>query len=73
MASNYKAPPLLSDKSLYERWKKEIALWKSFTNLSPEKMAPAICLALTGRAHEAALELDVATLNSAQGVDELFY
>ena len=56
----------------YEQWKKEIALWKYFTNLSPEKMAPAICLSLTGRACEAALELDVATLNSAQGVDELF-
>ena len=33
-------------------------------------MAPAICLALSGRPCEAVLELDVATLNSATGVTE---
>ena len=49
-----------------------MALWRSFTNLSPEKMAPAISLSLTGRACEAALELDVAKLNSAHRVDEIF-
>ena len=71
MTSNYKAPPPLSDEGTYERLKKEVQLWQTFTNLAAEKMAPAICLALTGRAREAVLDLDVATLNSANGVTEL--
>ena len=59
MATNFKAPPLLKEDSNYELWKKEIKLWKTFTGLDAKKQDPAICLSLTGKAHEAALELSV--------------
>ena len=71
MASSYKAPPQLNDETSYERWKKEVALWETFTDLSAEKRAPAICLSLTGRARDAVLELDITKLNSVTGVKEL--
>ena len=60
MASNYKNPPPFTDESSYERWKKEVQLWQTFTPLASEKMAPAISLALTGRARDAVLDLSVA-------------
>ena len=71
MASSYKAPPQLNDETSYERWKKEVALWETFTDLSAEKRAPPICLSLTGRAQDAVLELDITKLNSVTGVTEL--
>ena len=71
MASNYKNPPPFTEESSYERWKKEIQLWQTFTPLQPEKMAPAIALTLTGRARESVLDLTVPALNSAEGVDAL--
>ena len=51
--------------------KKEVALWETFTDLSAEKRAPAICLSLTRRARDAVLELDITKLNSVIGVKEL--
>ena len=43
----------------------------SFTELKEEKRAPAICLSLTGKAREAALELPVEKLTEKTGVQEL--
>ena len=71
MAANYKASPLLKDDSNCELWKKEIKLWKTFTDLDAEKQGPAICLSLTGKAREAALELLVEDLSSETGVVQL--
>ena len=71
MAFNYKAPPELKDKSKYETWKKELSLWQIFTDLSKSKQAPAICLSLSGRAREAALEINIDKLHSDNGVQEL--
>ena len=48
-----------------------MALWETFTDLSAEKRAPAICLCLTGRARDAVLELDITKLNSVTGIKEL--
>ena len=48
-----------------------MALWETFTDLSAEKRAPAICLSLTGRGRDAVLELDITKLNSVTGVKEL--
>ena len=61
MASNYKAT--LVDESSYERWKEEVELWQTVTSLDTATMAPAICLALSGRPREAVLELDVASVH----------
>ena len=71
MATNYKAPPLLKEDSNYELWKKKIKLWKTFTDLDAKKQGPAICLPLTGKAREAALELSVEGLNNDIGVVQL--
>ena len=45
-SANYKAPPVLRDADSILTWKKEIQLWKKFTNLIPKKQAAAICLSL---------------------------
>ena len=71
MVANYKAPPLLKEDSNYELWKKEITLWKTFTDLDAKKQGPAICLSLTGKAREAALELSVENFSSDTGVVQL--
>ena len=71
MASNYKAPPEVKDELKYETWKKELSLWQIFTDLSKSKQAPAICLSLSGRACEAALEINIDKLHSDTGVQEL--
>ena len=57
MATNNKTPPLMKEDSNYELWKKEIKLWKTFTDLDAKKQGPAISLPLTGKAREATLEL----------------
>ena len=71
MATNYKAPPLLKEDSSYKLWKKEIKLWKTFTDLDAKKQGPAIWLLYTGKAREAASELSVENLDSDTGVVQL--
>ena len=58
MASNFKSSPALNENSVHEQWKKEIALWQAFTDLSAEKQGPAIFLTLSGKAREAVLEFN---------------
>ena len=67
-SSSYKAPPALNDKITYENWKKEIQVWQMVTTLNANKQAPAIFLTLQGKAREAILELDIATLAADDGV-----
>ena len=62
MASSYKAPPQLNDQTSFEIWKKEVVLWETFTDLSAEKQAPAICMTLTWRVADAVLELGITQL-----------
>ena len=45
--------------------------WKTFTDRDAKKQGPAICLSLTGKAREAALELSVENLNSDTEVVQL--
>ena len=68
MASNFKSSPALNENFVYEQWKKEIAIWQAFTNLSAEKQDPAIFLTLSGKAREAVLELDVSKLTDKDEV-----
>ena len=51
--------------------KKELSLWQIFTDLSKSKQAPAICLSLSGRTREEALEINIDKLHSDTGVQEL--
>ena len=68
MASNFKSPPALNENSVYEQWKKEIAIWQAFTDSSAKKQGPAIFLTLSGKAREAVLRSDVSKLTDKDGV-----
>lgn len=72
MAANFKSPPILREGLSYEDWTKELAIWKSFTDLSAERQGPAVFLTLTGKAREAVLASVTPTkLASKEGVQEL--
>ena len=68
---SYKNPLILNDDSQYEKWVKEVKLWQTVTPLKDNEQAPAIALSLSGRARDAALELDITSLNSETGVKQL--
>ena len=70
--TSYKAPPQLNNETSYERWKKEVALWETFTGLSAEKKSTSNLLSLTRRAQDAVLELDITKLNSVTGVKRIY-
>ena len=71
MASKHFAPPtLLKDK--YSTWKKEMQIWELVTSLYKTKRAPIVFLSLKGKAREAILELDIAVLNSEDGMKNLY-
>ena len=67
-----KNPPVLTDSIDYELWKKEVSLWQICSDCDKKKQAPAIVMSLNGSAKEAALEMEIETLNSDEGVAELF-
>ena len=71
MATNFKAPPLLSKASSYEVWLKEIQIWEAFTDLKKVKRGPAIFLTLEDKAREAILELEVDNISSEDGVKNI--
>ena len=68
---DFKAPPSLNKDISYTKWKKELAIWQTFTNLEPKKRAPAIFLTLEGQARDAVLEMEIEKLNCDDGVQEL--
>ena len=67
-SNNYKAPPTLGKSSSYDNWLKEIAIWQTFTDITPKKQGSAIFLTLEGKAREAVLELEVKDINCDDGV-----
>ena len=71
MAQSYKIPPTLGPDTNYETWKNELEVWKLVTDVKPEKQALAVTLSLTGQARAKALEIDVAQLNTGDGMDIL--
>ena len=71
MASKYIAPPPLVPEK-YTSWRKEMVLWEMATNVEKKKMAPTVFLTLTGKAREAVLEMEAATLNENDGLEKLF-
>ena len=66
-----KNPPMLNDSTDYELWKKEVSLWQICSNYDKKTQAPAIVMSLCGNAKEAALEMEIETLNADDGVTEL--
>ena len=71
MASSYKNPPTLSDDKDYQTWKNEVRMWATVTELSKSKMGVAVALSLTGKARDAAVDIDVTILNAEDGLDKL--
>ena len=41
-SNNYKAPPILTDGVDYEKWKKEIKIWRMLSSLEKKNQAPSI-------------------------------
>ena len=66
--ANIKNPPIFLEDSSYESWEKSVKLWQLVTNLKAEQQGPALVLALTGKAKDIVLELEIDVLKSAQGV-----
>ena len=56
MAKFHTTPPQLTEKMAWVDFKKEIIIWRAFTDLPKEKQGPVFYLSLTGKAREAALE-----------------
>ena len=70
MASkSYKIPPLLTDKTHYQDWKKEVEVWEELTDLTNEKKALAVFASLEGKAKKTALQLEIKDLNGANGMN----
>ena len=70
-AYNYKIPPSLNDTTEYEKWVKEVKLWKLCSKIDKKEQGPALALSLTGNAREAALEMPLEELNADDGADKL--
>ena len=69
--SNYKAPPVFKEDMSYEAWKKELAIWTTFTDLDKKKQGPAIFLSLNGKPRASVLELDVGIISGDKGVEAI--
>ena len=68
---SYKNPPTLSDDIQYESWVKEVQLWSLCCKLDKSEQGPALALSLSGNSRDAAMDIDVATLNSNDGLQSI--
>ena len=69
MATNFKHPPKLEQHDSYENWEKALKLWRLATDVPKIKQGTAVVLALTVKARDAALELEIDEINSNDGLD----
>ena len=67
MEKRFIYPPVLGDESNYETWKRDISIWSELKAVAVGKQALAIYLSLTGRAKNAAQEVDINDLKKADG------
>ena len=66
-----RAPPVLDDKMTYEMWKKQLQLWQICSRLDKDQQASELILSLSGKAREAALEMDITEIHVDDGVDNV--
>ena len=52
MPSHFKAPPPMRDDLSYADWKKELAIWQTFTEMETKRQGAALFLSLSGKARE---------------------
>ena len=70
--SKFQKPPLFNpDEDSYERYKNDLQIWESFTDLEAKKKGPAVYLSLTGKARESVRNLKAADLSADDGLDKL--
>ena len=71
MASNIKAPPVLTDEDDYLSWKNDIEVWQLFTDMEAKKQGPAVYLTLTGCAREGVRDLLPADVGKTDGLKKI--
>ena len=64
-------PPVLDNNLTYDMWKKQLDLWKICCRLDKNQQASELILSLTGKAREAALELDIKEIHTDNGVENV--
>ena len=67
--SNPRNPPILDSSTTFENWEMLVELWQAVTDLKAEKQGPALVLALSHKAREAALEIPMTDIKSSNGVE----
>ena len=72
MAQTAKKIPVFDPKcNDYETWKKDVKIWSRLTDIEAKKQALAVHLSLSGRARQATSELQIAELESDDGLTTL--
>ena len=70
MATRNTPPPVFSEDISWLDYKKELKIWQALTDLPAKKQGPSLYLSLTGKAREAALELDIAVISKDDGLEK---
>ena len=68
---NIKNPPPLDKSPNFEQWEKSLKYWQAVTDLPKAKQGPAVTLSLSGKALEAAMELDFEEVSGDTGVQKV--
>ena len=73
MAASLKNAPIFlpEENDDYVNWRKDIMVWKMFTETKVEKLGAAVYLAIQGKARECVRDMDMNILGTAQGFDEI--
>ena len=71
MATRNTPPPVFSEDISWLDYKKELKIWQALTDLPAKKQGPSLYLSLTGKAREAALELDIAVISKDDGLEKI--
>ena len=65
-------PPAFDENSCtWREYKKEVLVWQSFTNLPAARQGPALWMTLKGKAKEAVKDMELESIKSDTGIDEM--
>ena len=64
---SFNYPPVLDDEANYETWKRDVSIWSELKVVAVGKQALAVYLSLTGRAKNAAQQVDFDVLKAEDG------
>ena len=70
MSKHFKSPPPMRESLPYEDWRKEVTIWRSFTDIDAKKQGAALFLSLEGKTRDSVLsDIDVTKLSAVDGID----